>query len=37
LMGEVDALARAYGWPEQAILQLSPARRARYLEMVTSA
>jgi hypothetical protein len=36
LMGEVDTLARAYGWPEQAILQLSPARRARYLEMVTS-
>jgi hypothetical protein len=37
LMGEVDTLARAYGWPEQAILQLSPARRARYLEMATGA
>jgi hypothetical protein len=31
----VDTLARAYGWPEQVILQLSPARRAMYLEMVT--
>jgi hypothetical protein len=35
LLGEVDTLARAYGWPEQVILQLSPARRAMYLEMVT--
>ena len=35
LIGEVDTLARAYGWPEQVILQLSPARRAMYLEMVT--
>jgi hypothetical protein len=35
LIGEVDTLARAYGWPEQVILRLSPARRAMYLEMVT--
>jgi hypothetical protein len=35
LLGEVDTLARAYGWPEREILQLSPARRAMYLEMVT--
>lgn len=30
---EVDALARAYGWPEPAVLALSPWRRQRYLEL----
>ena len=34
LVAEVDALARAYGWSEQAILDLSPVRRKRYLDMV---
>src|SRR5262249_38974041 len=33
---EVHELATAYGWPESVILSLSPARRARYLEMVRS-
>jgi hypothetical protein len=31
---DVHRLARAYGWSESAILALSPARRAAYLEMV---
>jgi hypothetical protein len=35
LICEVDILARAYGWPEREILNLSPARRAMYLELVT--
>lgn len=34
LLAEVDTLARAYGWSEQAILDLSPVRRRLYLEMV---
>jgi hypothetical protein len=34
LVGEVDALARAYGWTEPEILVLSPQRRATYLAMV---
>jgi hypothetical protein len=34
LLGEVDALARAYGWRETDILALSPARRHAYLGMV---
>jgi len=34
LLGEVDALARAYGWPESDILALSARRRQLYLEMV---
>jgi hypothetical protein len=34
LLGEVDELARAYGWSETQILALSPARRASYLELV---
>ena len=34
LLREVDALARAYGWSEAAILALSPARRQAYVEMV---
>jgi hypothetical protein len=33
LLREVDALARAYGWGEDQILALSPARRRLYLEM----
>ena len=31
---EVDALARAYGWSEAAILGMSSARRNLYLELV---
>ncbi|HZQ36917.1 MAG TPA: hypothetical protein VFD32_13385 [Dehalococcoidia bacterium] len=34
LLSEVDALARAYGWPETEVLRLSPTRRAAYLRMV---
>ncbi len=34
LLHEVHELARAYGWSEQAILSLSPARRAQYLQLV---
>ncbi|HET8683133.1 MAG TPA: hypothetical protein VFM54_14870 [Micromonosporaceae bacterium] len=34
LMREVDALARAYGWPEAEILGLSAGRRAAYLRLV---
>ncbi|MEO8576216.1 MAG: phage baseplate protein [Gemmatimonadales bacterium] len=34
LLSEVHALARAYGWSEPTILELGPARRARYLELV---
>ncbi len=32
LMGEVDQLARAYGWREPDVLALSPLRRRQYLE-----
>jgi hypothetical protein len=31
---EIDALARVYGWTEQEVLQLSPTRRAAYLQLV---
>jgi hypothetical protein len=34
LLREVHDLAAAYGWRENEILNLSPARRAAYLEMV---
>jgi hypothetical protein len=34
ILREVDCLARAYGWSERAILELSPLRRRLYLEMV---
>lgn len=34
LLLEVDALARAYGWPEADILALSPFRRQAYLQLV---
>jgi hypothetical protein len=33
LLGQVHALARAYGWTERDVLSLSPRRRAAYLEM----
>jgi hypothetical protein len=33
LLGQVHALARAYGWTEHEVLSLSPRRRAAYLEM----
>jgi len=33
LLGEVHTLASAYGWPEDAILALSPPRRGAYLEL----
>ena len=35
LLGEVHALARAYGWTEGEILGLGAARRATYLAMAT--
>lgn len=34
LLREVDRLARAYGWSEGEILELSAARRGAYLELV---
>jgi hypothetical protein len=34
LVGEIHALARAYGWTEAEILALSPRRRASYLALV---
>jgi hypothetical protein len=34
LLAEVHELASAYGWSEEQILNLSPARRNAYLEMV---
>ena len=34
-LGEVDVLARAYGWPEPEVLALSPWRRRRYLELAS--
>jgi len=36
MLADVHTLARAYGWSEQAILALSPARRQLYLEMVAA-
>jgi hypothetical protein len=35
LLGDVDVLARRYGWSEQDILGLSPARRRFYLELAS--
>ena len=35
LLGEVHGLARAYGWSEAAILEMSPVRRRFYLEVAT--
>ena len=34
LLPEVHTIATAYGWSEREILSLSPARRARYLELI---
>jgi hypothetical protein len=34
LLGEIHALATAYGWTEREVLALSPRRRRRYLELV---
>lgn len=34
LLGEIDLLARAYGWPEPDILALGDARRAAYVALV---
>lgn len=36
LFAEIHMLARAYGWSEQAITAMSPARRATYLEMLNA-
>jgi hypothetical protein len=36
LLLDIDALARTYGWTEDEVLRLSPARRAAYLQIVTS-
>jgi hypothetical protein len=33
LLVEIDALARVYGWSEEAVLGLSPRRRHRYVEL----
>jgi hypothetical protein len=33
-LADVDALARAYGWTEAEVMQLSPTRRAAYLQLV---
>jgi hypothetical protein len=34
LLNEVHVIAAAYGWSEHAILELTPARRSAYLEMI---
>lgn len=36
-LADVDALARAYGWTEAEVMQLSPTRRAAYLQLVGGA
>jgi hypothetical protein len=36
LLGEIDELARTYGWSEAEILALGPRRRQRYLALVRS-
>lgn len=33
---DVDALARAYGWTEDEVMELSPVRRAAYLQLVAA-
>ncbi len=35
LLGEVHALARAYGWNQSEILAMSPARRQAYIERIS--
>lgn len=37
LMRDVDVIAAAYGWTEETIFALPPARRARYVAMIASA
>lgn len=34
ILGEIDSLARAYGWSEAEILAMSPFRRQAYLDLV---
>ncbi|PTR05759.1 hypothetical protein C8R32_1165 [Nitrosospira sp. Nsp5] len=36
LLADIHTLARAYGWSEREVLDLSDARRAAYIEMVTA-
>lgn len=36
ILSEVHVLASAYGWSEDAVLRLSPARRHHYLELVSA-
>jgi hypothetical protein len=36
LLTEIDALAGAYGWSEEAVIGLSPVRRAAYLQLVAA-
>jgi hypothetical protein len=36
LLGEIHALASAYGWTERAILRMAPRRRSVYLEMLSA-
>ena len=36
LLGEIHRLASAYGWSERAIAEMSPGRRAAYLEMLSA-
>ena len=36
LLIDVDALARTYGWTESEVLELSPTRRAAYVQLITS-
>jgi hypothetical protein len=33
-LADIDSLARAYGWTEAEVMQLSPTRRAAYLQLV---
>jgi chorismate-pyruvate lyase len=36
LMAEIHRLASAYGWSEKAVMRMSAARRAAYLEMLNA-
>jgi len=36
LLADIHVIARAYGWSEDAILELSPTRRRWYLEMIAA-
>ena len=33
-LADVDTLARAYGWTEAEVMELSPTRRAAYLQLL---